>query len=160
MHMTKIVLGDDAAGMVQRRRGAIVNTSSAAGTQVSPLLAGYSAAKGGVVAFSKSLGAELAPRGIHVQVQTPLWVTTKLAKIRRTSLSVPSPKTYACAAVDAIGPKPATSPYWAHALQLWLVDCLPDAVSVAIVSNMHHAIRKQGLKKEKAKADGTDKKAQ
>ena len=66
--MTKIVLGDAdwegkpiGDGMLKRRRGAIVNTSSAAGRQVSPLLAGYSGAKGFVVMFSKSLNAELAP---------------------------------------------------------------------------------------------------
>ena len=54
LFMTKIALGDESGGMIARKRGAIVNTSSAAGTQISPLLAGYSAAKGGVVAFSKS----------------------------------------------------------------------------------------------------------
>ena len=100
--MTKIVLGDAAGGMVARKRGAIVNTSSAAGTQISPLLAGYSAAKGGVVAFSRSLHYELKPKGIDVQVQTPLWVTTKLAKIRKTSLTVPSPAAYAKAAANCV----------------------------------------------------------
>merc|ERR1711871_1802519 len=99
LFMTKIVLGDATQGMIARKRGAIVNTSSAAGVQISPLLAGYSAAKGGVVAFSKSLHYELKPKGVDVQVQTPLWVTTKLAKIRKSSLTVPSPATYAKAAI-------------------------------------------------------------
>ncbi|KAH8095338.1 3-oxo-behenoyl-CoA reductase [Aureococcus anophagefferens] len=103
LFMTKIALGDESGGMIARKRGAIVNTSSAAGTQISPLLAGYSAAKGGVVAFSKSLHHELAREGVAVQVQTPLWVTTKLAKIRKATLTVPSPATYAKAAVAAIG---------------------------------------------------------
>lgn len=150
--MTKIVLGDAAGGMVARKRGAIVNTSSAAGTQISPLLAGYSAAKGGVVAFSRSLHYELKPKGIDVQVQTPLWVTTKLAKIRKTSLTVPSPAAYAKAAVSCVGYGPEASPYWAHDLQLALVDLLPTALAVKIVSDMHHAIRKKGMKKEAEKA--------
>ena len=35
------------------------------------------------------LGAELASKGIDVQAQTPLYVTTKMAKIRRSSMTVP-----------------------------------------------------------------------
>jgi 17beta-estradiol 17-dehydrogenase / very-long-chain 3-oxoacyl-CoA reductase len=163
--MTKIVLGDAdwegkpiGDGMLKRRRGAIVNTSSAAGRQVSPLLAGYSGAKGFVVMFSKSLNAELAPKGIHVQVQTPLYVTTKLAKIRKTSLSVPSPEAYVRWAAAHIGYEAAISPYWSHALQLWVADLLPAPVAIAFVGSMHHGIRKAGIKKEakkraEAKAD-------
>ena len=151
LFMTKIVLGDEAQGMVARKRGAIVNTSSAAGTQISPLLAGYSAAKGGVVAFSKSLHHELARKGVAVQVQTPLWVTTKLAKIRKATLTVPSPATYAKAAVAAIGYGAESSPFWAHDLQLAVMDLLPTALAVKIASDMHHSIRKRGMKKEAEK---------
>lgn len=160
--MTKIVLGDDQGGMVSRRRGAIVNTSSAAGTQISPLLAAYSGAKGGIVMFSKSLAAELKPKHIDVQVQTPLFVTTKLAKIKRASLTVPTPAAYAEAAVKAIGYDDAISPYWSHALQLWLMDCLPSSLAVFIVARMHHTIRKKGLKKqaEKRSSSQGDKKGQ
>lgn len=155
--LTKLVLD----GMVARKRGCILNISSAAGTQISPLLAGYSGAKGAVVMFSKSLHAELKPKGIDVQLQNPLFVTTKLAKIRNSSLTVPTPETYAKSAIRALGYDAAISPYWTHALQLWLVDCLPESLAVAIVSNMHHAIRKKGLKKQQANKDGaTDKKAQ
>merc|ERR1719230_2254125 len=50
--MTRIVLGDESSGMVQRRRGAIVNTSSGAGRATSPLLAEYSGAKSFIEMFS------------------------------------------------------------------------------------------------------------
>ena len=154
LFMTKIVLGDEAQGMVARKRGAIVNTSSAAGVQLSPLLAGYAAAKGGIVQFTKSLACELRGLGIDVQVQTPLWVTTKLAKIRKTSLTVPSPSTYARQAIKFVGYDVACSPYWAHALQLSVADLLPSFLMEAAVFSMHRAIRKKGLKKEAAKAKG------
>ena len=39
-----------------------------------------------------------------------------------------------------------------HAFQLAVMDLLPTALGVAIVSNMHHAIRKKGMKKEAEKA--------
>merc|ERR1712093_900663 len=106
--MTYIVLPK----MLERKRGAIVNISSAACLVPGPLLAGYSAAKRYVEAFSIALDAEYASKGVRVQVQCPLYVTTKLAKIRNSSLTTPSPDTYAKAAVRAIGYESDISPYW------------------------------------------------
>merc|ERR1719277_540231 len=90
--MTRIVLGDEFSGMVQRRRGAIVNTSSGAGHATSPLLAEYSGAKSFIEMFSRGLKAELAGHNIHVQAQAPLFVATKLAKIRKTSSRCQAPQ--------------------------------------------------------------------
>ena len=85
--------------MVSRKRGAMVNMGSGAGVSVSPLLAQYGAAKSYVAMFSKAMNAELASFGIHVQCQVPLFVATKLAKIKHASLFVASPSGYARAAV-------------------------------------------------------------
>merc|ERR1719433_969763 len=102
--MTRLVLGTaDGEGMLARRRGAIVNTSSGAGRATSPLLAEYSGAKSFIEMFSKGLKAELQRYNVHVQVQAPLFVATKLAKIRKTSLTVPSPGAYAHCAAKHIG---------------------------------------------------------
>jgi len=109
--MTRLVLGDESTpGMVKRRRGAIVNTSSGAGRMTSPLLAEYSGAKSFIEMFSRGLKAELTAYNIHVQVQAPLFVATKLAKIRKTSLTVPSPSAYARKAVARIGFEDTVSP--------------------------------------------------
>jgi len=156
--MTRIVLGDvdassrsreETSGMLLRGRGAIVNTSSGGGRLTSPLLAEYSAAKSFVQLFSKGLTAELAPKGIDVQVQTPLFVTTKMAKIRKASLTVPSPEDYVKCAARHIGYDAEVSPFWAHSLQLWILSLLPEPVSVAIVNMQHQDIRKKGMKKER-----------
>eukprot|EP01031_Cornospumella_fuschlensis_P043703 gene43703-53449_t len=53
--MTRIVL----PGMVERKRGAIVNIGSAAGVSNSPLLAQYGAAKSYIAMFSRALHHEL-----------------------------------------------------------------------------------------------------
>jgi len=152
--MTRLVLGDETkAGMIQRKRGAIVNTSSAAGRMTNPLLAEYSGAKGFIEMFSKSLKAELAPFKIHVQVQAPLFVATKMAKIRKTSLTVPSPAAYARSAVAHIGFEDTVSPYWAHALQLWIQRQIPEFATIALLTSMHKGIRKAGMKKEARKAE-------
>jgi 17beta-estradiol 17-dehydrogenase / very-long-chain 3-oxoacyl-CoA reductase len=151
--MTRIVLGDESSGMVQRRRGAIVNTSSGAGRATSPLLAEYSGAKSFIEMFSRGLKAELASYNIHVQAQAPLFVATKLAKIRKTSLSVPSPAAYARVAAARIGFEDSVSPWWSHALQLWALRQLPEQVVIAIGLKMHLPIRKAGMKKEAQRAE-------
>lgn len=105
---------------------------------------------------------ELSDTGVHVQCQVPLFVATKLAKIKRASLFVPSPAGYARAAVAAIGYEALLSPFWAHAIQIWLMSALPDwLVARYVILPMHKAIRKAGLKKDAAAAaaaGGGDKK--
>lgn len=142
--MTRIVL----PGMISQKKGAIVNISSAAGVTTSPLLAQYSAAKSYVTMFSKALNAEYKGMGIHVQCQIPLFVATKLAKIQKASLTVASPSGYARAAVAAIGYEAVVSPFWSHALQMWLLTSLPEWASTFITFSMHKAIRAKGLKKD------------
>jgi len=98
------------------------------------------------------LKAELEAFGITVQAQAPLFVATKLAKIRRTSLTVPSPSAYARAAVKHIGYEDSVSPYWSHALQLWALRQLPEWVNIEIGLKMHLPVRKAGLRKEAQRA--------
>ena len=91
---------------------------------MSPLLSQYSAAKSYVSAFSRALHVEYADYNIHIQVQTPLFVATKLAK-QRPSLLVPTPSAYARASVGFIGYEGEVSPFWGHALQLYIVSFIP-----------------------------------
>jgi 17beta-estradiol 17-dehydrogenase / very-long-chain 3-oxoacyl-CoA reductase len=146
-NMTRLVL----PGMLERKRGAIVNIGSAAGVSNSPLLAQYGAAKSYVAMFSKVLNSEYRSKGIDVQCQVPMFVATKLAKLKKTSLFVASPSAYARAAVASIGYDDLVSPYWSHALQIWLLTTLPESISAAITFSMHQDIRKRGMKKEAEK---------
>jgi 3-oxoacyl-[acyl-carrier protein] reductase len=57
--------------MMAARRGAIINVGSVAGVRASPGQTAYSAAKGGLVALSRTLAVELAPHGIRVNVVLP-----------------------------------------------------------------------------------------
>mmetsp|Transcript_896 Transcript_896/g.1988 ORF Transcript_896/g.1988 Transcript_896/m.1988 type:complete len:341 (+) Transcript_896:3-1025(+) len=145
--MTRIVL----PGMLSRKRGSIVNIGSAAGVSTSPLLAQYGAAKAYVSMFSKAMNAELRSKNIHVQCQVPMFVATKLAKIKRASLFVASPAGYARAAAAAIGYETVVSPFWSHALQIWLLTNLPEWVMIMVTANMHGSIRKAGMRKEAKK---------
>lgn len=66
--------------MMSARRGAIVHIGSVAGTRASPGQAGYSASKGGLDAMTRTLGAELAPRGIRVNAVVPGLCTEGMAQ--------------------------------------------------------------------------------
>jgi 2-hydroxycyclohexanecarboxyl-CoA dehydrogenase len=67
IHCTKAVL----PGMVQRGRGRIVNISSDAGRVGSMGEAVYSAAKAGIIGFSKTIAREVARYQINVNVVCP-----------------------------------------------------------------------------------------
>ncbi|QEL23423.1 SDR family oxidoreductase [Bosea sp. F3-2] len=67
-----------AAAMVQRAYGRIVNIASLAGKEGTPMLSAYSAAKAGVIAFTKAHGKELAGTGVLVNAVAPAAVETDL----------------------------------------------------------------------------------
>jgi 3-oxoacyl-[acyl-carrier protein] reductase len=57
--------------MVAQGYGRIVNVSSVAGKEGNPNASAYSASKAGVIGFTKSLGKELATKGVLVNSVTP-----------------------------------------------------------------------------------------
>eukprot|EP00540_Astrosyne_radiata_P020888 CAMPEP_0116844984 /NCGR_PEP_ID=MMETSP0418-20121206/13009_1 /TAXON_ID=1158023 /ORGANISM="Astrosyne radiata, Strain 13vi08-1A" /LENGTH=324 /DNA_ID=CAMNT_0004476033 /DNA_START=48 /DNA_END=1022 /DNA_ORIENTATION=- len=142
--MTRMVL----PGMLQRKRGAIINLSSGSAMYTLPLLGEYSAAKSYIEKFSRALNAEYRSKGVTCQCQIPFYIATKLAKMRK-SLMVPTPKDYVRLAIKWVGyPDAVASPFYLHALQGWILDKLPDFVVTSIIMNMHLATRKRGLKKD------------
>ncbi|MDO9712976.1 SDR family oxidoreductase [Paracraurococcus lichenis] len=65
-------------GMRARNYGRIVNVASIAGKEGNPNAAAYSAAKAGVIGFTKSLGKELAQTPIRVNCVTPAAAATDI----------------------------------------------------------------------------------
>lgn len=66
--------------MLEKNAGRIVNVASVAGKEGNPNASGYSAAKAGVIALTKSLGKELAKTNIRVNAITPATVATDILK--------------------------------------------------------------------------------
>ena len=64
--------------MVAQNYGRIVNIASIAGKEGNPNASGYSAAKAGVIGFTKSLGKELAKHDIAVNCITPAAARTAI----------------------------------------------------------------------------------
>jgi 3-oxoacyl-[acyl-carrier protein] reductase len=64
--------------MVRAGYGRIVNVASIAGKEGNPNAAAYAAAKGGLIAFTKALGKELAQAGVLVNCVTPAAAQTAI----------------------------------------------------------------------------------
>ena len=66
--------------MLKKGYGRIVNIASIAGKEGNPNASHYSASKAGVVALTKSLGKELAQKGVIVNCVTPAVIETDILK--------------------------------------------------------------------------------
>ncbi len=66
------------SSMINSKYGRIVNIASVAGKEGNPNASHYSASKAGVIAFTRSLGKELANTGILVNCITPAVIETKM----------------------------------------------------------------------------------
>lgn len=66
--------------MISKRRGNIVNISSVSGEKGGRGQTNYAASKGAINAFTKSLAAELAPRGIRVNAVAPGVIETEMSR--------------------------------------------------------------------------------
>ena len=64
--------------MISQGYGRIVNIASIAGKEGNPNAAAYAAAKGGLIAFTKALGKELAQAGVLVNCVTPAAAQTAI----------------------------------------------------------------------------------
>jgi NAD(P)-dependent dehydrogenase (short-subunit alcohol dehydrogenase family) len=84
-----------AASMVKRKQGRILSIASGRGVAGAPKAAHYAASKAGVIAFTKSLAAELAPYNVLVNAIAPGVTDTPMSRAgfppeeveRRKSLS-------------------------------------------------------------------------
>ena len=67
-------------GMMKARNGRIINITSVVGVSGNAGQANYSAAKAGVIGFSKSLAQEVASRGVTVNAIAPGFINTDMTK--------------------------------------------------------------------------------
>ncbi len=80
LNLTGVFLCTRAASkiMLKQKSGRIVNITSVAGQMGNPGQANYSAAKAGVIGFTKTVAKELAPRGITVNAVAPGFIATDM----------------------------------------------------------------------------------
>ncbi|KAF5470710.1 hypothetical protein F2P56_011207 [Juglans regia] len=119
-------------GMLQKKKGAIVNIGSGSSMAVPafPLGTVYASTKAYLAMFSRCISLEYEKHGIDVQCQVPLFVATKMIRGFNDSASVftPSAEMYSKASIRCIGYEHICTPYWMHSVQWFLIQRLPDAL--------------------------------
>lgn len=80
LNLTGVFLCTRAASklMLKQRSGRIINIASVAGQMGNPGQANYSAAKAGVIGFTKTIAKELASRGITANAVAPGFIETDM----------------------------------------------------------------------------------
>ncbi|XP_028779038.1 very-long-chain 3-oxoacyl-CoA reductase 1-like [Neltuma alba] len=144
--MTKAVISK----MIKNKKGAIVNIGSASASVVPsfPLHTTYSATKAYVAMLSKCMNLEYEKQGIDIQCQVPLYVATKMTKMK-PSLLVPSAEVYSKASSACIGYERECVPNLVHSLQrLFVREVLPHAFCDWFIMRDFLALRKQTLPKD------------
>ncbi|GIJ88808.1 hypothetical protein Asppvi_007735 [Aspergillus pseudoviridinutans] len=144
-------------GMMQRKRGLVLTMGSFGGLLPTPLLATYSGSKAFLQQWSTSLGSELEPYGVTVELVQAYLITSAMSKVRRTSATIPDPRAFVKAVLSKIGRNGgspgyaySSSPYWSHGLMAWFLTCVMQPMGKLVVGqnkSMHEAIRKRALRK-------------
>lgn len=116
-----------AKSMVARgAAGCIVNVASFQGTNASPHLSAYGAAKAGLIHLTKTLALELAPAGIRVNAVAPSFVLTPSAEREMTAERRAN-------SIEAIPLHRAGRPEDIAGVVLWLASSLSDFVTGQLV---------------------------
>jgi len=159
VRVTKLVL----PGMVQRRRGLVLNMGSFSGMSVvSPMLSTYAGTKSFLASFSASLAQEVKSKGVDVECLNTYFVVTNMAKVRKSSMLIPTPKAYVRAALAKVnlpcgalwtGRPNVVTPYWSHSVLDYLMNLIGwKMLFTRYTHNLHKSIHKRVLRKMEREA--------
>lgn len=135
------------------KQGCIINMSSAAAISPTPLHAVYGGTKAFLNKISSDLALEYTSKGIFIQAQIPLFVCSKMSRMRNATFTTPTAEHFAIASVAQIGYCGIVSPYAIHAILLFVGHFLPSFILEYAVGSMHRSLRKRALKKKNASKD-------
>ncbi|XP_077155759.1 17-beta-hydroxysteroid dehydrogenase type 3 isoform X2 [Ranitomeya variabilis] len=122
--MTRLVLKQ----MEQRKKGLIVNVSSAFGIFPCPLYTIYSASKAFITTFSKALQAEYKTKGIIIQAVSPFGVSTPMTKNQNTNIITKSPRDFVRESLNHVTRGNETFGCLAHAVLGSIMKQIPLSV--------------------------------
>ncbi|WJX33538.1 hypothetical protein P8452_21735 [Trifolium repens] len=138
--------------MIKKKKGAIINIGSGSTVVLPsyPLVTLYAASKAYLAMFSSCINLEYKHQGIDIQCQVPLFVSTKMTRMR-ASIFVPTPEIYSKACTKWIGYEKLVVPYFFHDLQSFLIRAIPDVFLDSYMLHYFLKMRKRGLIKDSKK---------
>lgn len=143
-------------GMIQRRRGAIVNISSGSELQPVPFMATYAASKAYVRNFTLAIQEELEGYGITVQLVSPMFLVTKMNafsdRVMSGGLLIPDVESYTKSALFTLGKSRRTNGWWSHAVQYASMKMVPERIRIKIGGNMNRGFREEYKQKHEKKS--------
>jgi short-subunit dehydrogenase len=139
-------------GMVERRRGAILNVASTGAFQPLPGQAGYAAGKAFVLSYTESLSGELRGSGVHASVLCPGPVDTGFgeragfskadAEAALPSFMWETPRTVARVGIDALEHgRVVAIPGTANRVASVMARLAPNRLLVPILARSHPGLR-------------------
>lgn len=145
-------------GMVERRKGVVINISSLSAVIPAPMLTVYAASKAFVDKFSEDLATEYAKHGVVVQSVLPGPVATNMSKIRRSTWMACSPKIFVDNALSTLGTSRHTTGYYPHTLLQLSIDMLgliSPTISRKITLKTMENIRARAVKRATSKGESS-----
>jgi 17beta-estradiol 17-dehydrogenase / very-long-chain 3-oxoacyl-CoA reductase len=90
---------------------------------------------------------ELKDKNVHVEHINTYFVQTNMSKIRKSSMTVPSPRDYVKSVLSNCGAAISSTPFWSHAILDWITDYVPKKLLIDQSYKLHIDIRKRALRK-------------
>lgn len=137
--------------MFERRKGVLINMSSALAVIPAPYLAVYAASKAFVAKLSCDLAAEAEPHGVTVQCIIPALVATKMSKIKKATWMAPTADKFVESSLKTVGIESITTGYLPHDLLTGAVHalrCACEKGAVWLISKTMCNIRRRALGKK------------
>jgi 17beta-estradiol 17-dehydrogenase / very-long-chain 3-oxoacyl-CoA reductase len=153
IHATMNVTREVLPKIIENGRGTILNLSSYMGKFPTPLYSIYSGTKAFIDAWSVALRGELKSKKIEVLSLAPMYVQSNMTQIRRTSLTVISPRKNAADTIKQLGAPmlPATfAPYYIHELTMFVYGLVPQGLLLSKSKQAMEVVRKKMLAKKSA----------
>lgn len=140
--------------MALKKRGAIVNISSASKWQPLPFVNLYAASKIFIDYFTDALRTEYKNSNITIQSLCPYYVRTKInhfsSTLMKANIFVPTPERYAKSALGTLGIIDNTTGYWPHRFQFLIVSLAPRWFRKYIGGLMYKNMMRKYLKSRTA----------
>lgn len=137
--------------MEKRKSGVVINISSLTALYPMPMFAVYAASKAYVDYLTRALCVEYKGKGIVIQSVMPGFVATKMSKIKRASLEVPTPEAFVKWAIRTVGTENYTYGYPAHQIRGYIHEILkermPEQINMRISLNVTKKLRERYYRK-------------